>query len=111
MSVDYYLFCRKSYDIIIRELDYIISVLKEMDEYTQEEEQPKLKSDIALPKQSDNKLFFSSRKEHMQFLKQTCDKKIMELCNHEFITDTIDIDQDRSKTIRYCRICEYTDPN
>ena len=110
MSVDYYLFCRKSYDVIIREIDDIISALKEMDEYTQEE-QSKLKSDIILPKETDNKLFFSSRKENMEFLKQTCDKKIMELCNHAFITDTIDIDQDRSKTIRYCKICEYTDPN
>ena len=27
-------------------------------------------------------------------------------CNHEWITDLIDIDPDRSKSIKYCRNCE-----
>ena len=37
-----------------------------------------------------------------------CDKKIQELCPHDFIDDMIDITPDRSEHITYCKICEYT---
>ena len=47
----------------------------------------------------------------MQLLRETYNKKIMDLCNHEFIEDTIDITPDRSQNIRYCSICEYTETN
>ena len=33
-------------------------------------------------------------------------QKIVSLCKHEWVSDTIDIDLDRSKTIEYCKICE-----
>ena len=110
MSVDYYLFCRNSYDKIIRELQYIIDILEEIDEYTQQEE-VQTNLDIILSNESNNKLFFNSRKQYIQVLRSVCNKKIEELCNHNFITDTIDITPDRSQNIRYCSICEYTDPN
>lgn len=29
------------------------------------------------------------------------------LCSHEFVTDLIDIDPDRSKTIIYCKHCHF----
>jgi len=32
--------------------------------------------------------------------------KIYELCDHDFITDIIDIDPEKTKTICYCTICE-----
>lgn len=32
--------------------------------------------------------------------------KIVSICNHEWITDSIDIDPDRSQTIEYCKICQ-----
>jgi hypothetical protein len=35
-------------------------------------------------------------------------QKIVSLCKHEWIKDTIDIDLDRSKTIEYCKICEFS---
>ena len=109
MSVNYYLFCRKSYDIIIRDLDDIIDIIEEIDEYTQEE-QSRPNPIITLANEN-NKLFFSSRKQYIQLLRSVCNKKIEELCNHNFITDTIDITPDKSQNIRYCSICEYTDPN
>ena len=37
-----------------------------------------------------------------QFLKKYCD--------HEWITDSIDIDPDRSQYIKYCRNCELQAP-
>lgn len=33
---------------------------------------------------------------------------IQRLCDHEFVIDTIDIDPEKSKTVCYCSICEYT---
>ena len=32
--------------------------------------------------------------------------KLITICNHEWITDSIDIDPDRSQTIEYCKICQ-----
>ena len=108
MSLDYYLFCRNSYDKIIKELDYIISALEEIDACIKEEDKL-FKQDIVLSNQIHNKLFFIERKKHIQLLRSLCDKKVFELCKHEFIEDTIDITPDKSQNIRYCSICEYTD--
>ena len=33
---------------------------------------------------------------------------IQRLCKHNFVTDTIDVDPEKSKTICYCSICEFT---
>jgi len=112
MSLDYYLFCRNSYDVIIRDLQDIINILEEIEEYIKKEHvEGQTNLDIILANESDNKLFFSNRKQHMHLLRNVCNTKIKELCNHNFITDTIDITPDKSQNIRYCSICEYTDPN
>lgn len=34
--------------------------------------------------------------------------KIIDICNHEWIIDLIDIDPDKSKTIEYCKNCGLT---
>ena len=34
--------------------------------------------------------------------------KIISLCKHDWVTDSIDIDPDRSQTIEYCKICQQT---
>jgi hypothetical protein len=105
MSINYYLFCKKSYDKIIYDLENIISIFEELDEFAKEE------NDISLSNQTDNKTFFYEKKEHIRILRALCNMKIFKTCNHEFIEDTIDIDPERSQNIRYCKICEYTDPN
>jgi hypothetical protein len=110
MSINYYLFCRESYNRVINSLEDIINIFEEIDESIKEEKL-QLKSDAILLNQSHNKLFFSFKKQDIQVLKNICDKKILEICNHTFIEDTIDITPDRSQNIRYCSICEYTDPN
>ena len=46
--------------------------------------------------------------ENIKALKQICDEKIFELCEHEFIDDMIDITPDRSEKITYCGCCGYT---
>jgi hypothetical protein len=110
MSLNYYLFCKKSYDKIISDLENIISIFEEIDEFTKEEKDF-IKNDVLLSNQSDNKTFFYKKKEHIRILRALCNIKIFKMCKHEFIEDTIDIDPDRSKNIRYCKICEYTDSN
>jgi hypothetical protein len=52
MSINYYLFCKKSYDKIIYDLENIISIFEELDEFAKEE------NDISLSNQTDNKTFF-----------------------------------------------------
>jgi hypothetical protein len=115
MSINYYLFCRESYNRVINSLEDIINIFEEMEKHTQEEDtqekQSNFKSDTILLNESHNKLFFSSKKQDIQVLKNICDKNILELCKHTFIEDTIDITPDKSQNIRYCSICEYTDPN
>jgi hypothetical protein len=110
MSVNYYLFCKKSYDKIICHLDNIINIFEEIDEFSKEENDV-FKSDIVLSNQLHNINFFYNRKEHIQVLRDICKKNLIEKCSHQFIEDTIDIDPDRSKNIRYCSICEYTETN
>ena len=46
--------------------------------------------------------------EHMIELKTQLENKIIQICNHDFENDTIDITPERSKNITYCKICEYT---
>jgi hypothetical protein len=41
-------------------------------------------------------------------LKQINRLKIIHNCNHEYITDTIDINPEKSQTITYCVFCEST---
>ena len=39
-------------------------------------------------------------------IQKTNDLQIYELCDHNFITDIIDINSEKEKTICYCTICE-----
>ena len=62
--------------------------------------------DYFLMERNNNSL--GKMKENIVKLKYICDKKIQELCPHDFIDDMIDITPDRSEHITYCKICEYT---
>jgi hypothetical protein len=47
--------------------------------------------------------------EHLKqliFLNEKIRSKLISICKHEWITDLIDIDPDRSQTIEYCKICQ-----
>lgn len=51
----------------------------------------------------------NSQNDHIKqimLLNEKVKQKIVSLCKHEWVSDTIDIDLDRSKTIEYCKICE-----
>ena len=40
------------------------------------------------------------------YLNEKIRSKIRCICKHQWLTDTIDINPDRSKTIEYCKLCE-----
>ena len=108
MSLEYYIYCRKSYDKIIQELDCIIDMFDEIDNFTFTE------IDITyemLNNVEQNKHFFIERKKYIEQLRKFCSDKVIELCCHEMVDDDIDITPERSQRIRYCDICEYTEQN
>ena len=49
--------------------------------------------------------------EHLRqliFLNEKIRTKLVSMCFHEWISDSIDIDPDRSQTIEYCKFCQTT---
>jgi len=93
MSLEYYLFYRKHYESIINNLDDIINSI--LDPSNNELD-------------TSHKNFLIEKKQHVIKLKTECNNIIIELCNHEFEDDMIDITPDSSKNITYCKICGYT---
>jgi hypothetical protein len=93
MSLEYYLFYRKHYESVMINLDDIIN--STLDPSSNE-------FDLIQAN------FLIQRKQHVTKLKAECDKKILELCKHEFEDDLIDITPDSSKNITYCKVCGYT---
>ena len=79
MSLEYYLYCRKMYDNIIRDLKDIIDNYDCILDKTSNEE---------LADEGDylnNKFFFSSKLKYTKDMKNICSQKINELCLHNFI--------------------------
>jgi hypothetical protein len=68
----------------------------------------KLNEDIANCESTEIHIFLTNKRNYLQSLKTNYEKKINEMCVHEFEDDLVDIDPDRSICIRYCKICEYT---
>jgi hypothetical protein len=108
MSLEYYLYCRKSYDKILQQLDYIIDTYEDINDTTLFEETLE-KEYIELFNTEYNKNFFIQRKNHIEHLRNICNRKVLQLCCHNIVEDSIDISPDKSQTIRYCDICEYTE--
>ena len=109
MRLEYYLCCRKEYEDIINYLNEIIKKYEIISDVTATECNLEGYYEIFQPEH--NKNFFIDKLNHISQLKKICDRKVIELCEHEFIKDVIDIDPERSQTIIYCKICEYTKPN
>lgn len=108
MSLEYYLYCRKSYDKILQQLDSIIDTYEDINDTTYFEENLE-EENIKLFNTEQNKNFFIERKKHIEHLRSICHSKVLELCCHQIVEDLIDISPEKSQTIRYCDICEYTE--
>ena len=110
MSLEYYLYCRKRYDYIIKNLEDITEnydcILDKTSDLNLEEELYKQLNEIF--NLNNNKNYFINKLQYIKELKTICSERINQLCTHNFIEDIIDITPDKSKKIVYCEICEYT---
>jgi hypothetical protein len=110
MSLEYYLFCRESYKEIISNLENTIKIYEMIihNTFLEEENIDHNYLEFLQPKVNNNFLIFIQQLTHIKILKKMCDDKIIHLCSHEFVDDSIDIDPDRSENITYCKICGFT---
>lgn len=109
MSVDYYLNSKKIYRNLSYNLKQIIELYSEFIELTENEEDmcnynkdEDIKTLLTIKNNYEDKL------REITFFKGFVTNKIYELCEHDFVQDTIDITPDSSKEITYCSLCEYT---
>jgi hypothetical protein len=100
MSLDYFLSCKKEYIKIVQHLEYIIQTLDTI-HYISLNEIPN-----NCNQENNNKSFFTYKIKHFQDLINNCNNNLDKLCCHNYVDDTIDIDEDRSQNITYCTICE-----
>jgi F0F1-type ATP synthase beta subunit len=107
MSLDYFLLSRKHYCNVLRDLDEILANYDELNTI-QKDNFIKNNNFIEIFDNTNTKNIFILLKNHIKEFKKLCDKEIENLCDHEFVYDTIDTDLDTSKNICYCRICEFT---
>jgi len=103
MSLHYFLSCKKNYIKIIQKLEYIIETLDDIN-YLSISEFP-----FNFDKEN-NKSFFTYKIQHFKGLIDNCNDKLEQMCCHNYVNDTIDIDYERSQTITYCTICETEKP-
>lgn len=91
MDINYFIFLKKQYKQILFELEQTMILI---DEYH-------ITNEIV-----DN-IINPCKDIHENLLNkiEMCEKDIQGLCRHEFIVDLIDIDPDRSMSIKYCQIC------
>ena len=106
MSLEYYLFCRQKYDDILNNLENILTAYEKISEQSFAINMLESKNDIYQP--CYNVRCFIEKKCHMTQIKEICNLKINDLCNHTFEDDLIDITPDYSKHITYCTICGFT---
>ncbi len=109
MSLEYYLFCRKSFDNIISQLNYTIEAYESIRDFNLEATCTIEPKNLDIFDSQYNINIFIEKKNHIEEMKKKCNKKILHLCKHNFVDDLIDISPDNSKHIRYCTVCEHTD--
>jgi hypothetical protein len=109
MSVDFFLQSKKIYKHIEHNLREIVELYKEFIELTENEEGD-------APYSKDNDILFLKKKiceyeekiSEIHNFKDYINTKIVSLCNHNIVEDSIDISPDLSQEIKYCTHCEYT---
>jgi len=105
MSLHYFLSCKRNYINIIQKLEYIIETLDDVNYMTICEFQDNYDK---IMNSKNNKSFFTEKIKHFQDLINNCNNELDQLCCHNFIDDVIDLTPERSQSITYCTICEYT---
>jgi hypothetical protein len=120
MSINYFLFCKKKYEYIISHINEIIDlhteIINESYDYLNDTEESSAFTNNSLRFLNDVAYLNEKRHSYIEEKKQlkeklTYFKKLCEYnCRHNFVTDEIEINDERSQIIEYCTICEYTKP-
>ena len=109
MSIDFFLQSRKIYRCIEYNLKEIVELYKDFIELTENEEEDapyyNKENDIEFLKRK--KLDYEEKIKEIRDFKCFINTKIVSLCNHNMVDDSIDISPDLSKDIKYCTHCEY----
>ena len=110
MSVEYFLHCKDKQEIIKVHLKEIIHTYDDL--IKKAETQP---TQNEYNKDEDINLFITIQESYIKNLNETIafcealDKIITQtLCDHNYITDLIDITPEKSQNISYCQKCEHT---
>ena len=106
MDINYFLLLKDKYTSMLSNINDIIEICKEINEYAKENILNNERELYILFNSDANMEIFLERKKQIKNLKKICNQYIYYLCNHEFVRDDIDIDPDKSNTIYYCRLCE-----
>jgi hypothetical protein len=105
MDINYFLLLKSKYTIILDNLNSIISECDDICDHINENDSLQNTKLCILFNSDVNRNFFIEKRRHIYDLKVICDQRIYSLCKHNFITESIDIDPDTSKTITFCDFC------
>jgi hypothetical protein len=109
MSVEYFLFIKEKHESISAYLNEIIKMYDECIQYVENSEETFFyDKEENVQTFQDLKTRYISHLEKTQNFCKTFNQISHKICNHQFVTDLIDISPDRSQTIEYCSICGYT---
>lgn len=102
MSLEYYLLSRKAYNHIIEHFMAILNWNETIETHDDAQNSDFFHEQIDVVK-----MYCKEIQRYIK-LKEMCSRRIIELCEHEYIEDEIDIDAETSQKITYCHICEHT---
>lgn len=111
MSVEYYLLCKQKFKNIIENLNEIIKIYENIFSYTKELDTINAEYYLDNFNLIETIEQLNIKINYAKCCKEYCNQKAQQMCNHEFVTDMIDIHPERSQNITFCKICEYTISN
>ena len=121
MSLQFLLLNKQTYEKVFDKIQTIISDLDELNEKLMHNNNNSclynINNDFDISNNLEDNIFDNTQKQNFfiqikENIKEDIkiiEENIQHLCKHEFVEDEIDIDFERTKTIKYCTICEYTE--
>jgi hypothetical protein len=106
MDINYFLFRRRKYNLILSSINYIIESYDEIIDFQESYDIDKEPEGLIVASLKKNKI---DERIQIENLIDFCNSHIKVLCRHEFIHDNVDIDPDNSQLITYCNLCDLSE--